>query len=305
MATAIVFPGQGSQTPGAGRPWLDHPAWQIVEQAEADTGLALAHLLLDADADELADTRSSQLSVLLTSLVTWEAVRPTLPSHSRVGFAGHSLGQITALIAAGVVTLSDGLRLAVARAEASATCQAAHPGAMLALLGADEAQATEACTAAPNAAWVANINGAGQVVVGGRPDVLEAVAERAEAVGVRRTRRLAVDGAFHTPLMAEAANLLAPTLDQLTFAAPTAPVVTNHDAHAVDTAEGWPNRLTAHLVSPVRWADVVATLVGLGADTFVEVGPGTVLTGLTKRLAPAATTRAVSTPAHLPVGATS
>ena len=305
MATAIVFPGQGSQTPDAGRPWLDHPAWHIVEQAEADTGLPLAHLLLEADADELADTRSSQLSVLLLSLVAWEAVRPTLPHHDPIGFAGHSLGQITALIAAGTLPLADGLRLAVARADASATCQANHPGAMLALLGATEAQATEACTAAPDAAWVANINGAGQIVVGGEPDALEAVAERATEIGVRRTRRLAVDGAFHTPLMAEAATLLAPTLAHLTFAAPAAPVVTNHDAHAVDTAAGWPDRLTTHLVSPVRWAEVVATLVGLGADTFVEVGPGTVLTGLTRRLAPEATTHAVSTPAHLPVGAAS
>ena len=305
MAIAIVFPGQGSQSPGAGRPWLDQPAWQIVEQAETATGLRLAHLLLDADADELADTRSAQLSVLLTSLLAWHAVAPTLRDGPPVGFAGHSLGQITALIAAETLTLADGLRLAVARADASAACQAEHPGAMLALLGADEAQATEACTAAPDSAWVANINGAGQVVVGGRPDALEAVAERATELGVRRTRRLAVDGAFHTPLMAGAARRLAPTLEDLTFTAPCAPVVTNHDAHPVDTASGWPDRLTAHLVSPVRWADVVGTLVGLGADTFIEVGPGTVLTGLTKRLVPDADTRSVSAPAHLPVGATS
>lgn len=305
MATAIVFPGQGSQTPSAGRPWLDHPAWQIVEQAEAATGLPLSHLLLEADADELADTRSSQLSVLLLSLVTWEAVRHAGPDDQPVGFAGHSLGQITALIASGTLTLTDGLELAVARADASAACQAAHPGTMLALLGADEAQATDACAAAPNDAWVANINGAGQVVVGCRPEALTAVTERAEAVGIRRTRRLAVDGAFHTPLMADAATQLSPTLARLRFSAPQAPLVTNHDARAVTTGDGWPARLTAHLTSPVRWADTVTTLVGLGADTFVEVGPGTVLTGLTKRLAPDATTHAVSTPAHLPVGATS
>lgn len=303
MPIGIVFPGQGSQTPGAGRPWRDHPAWSVVERAEAATGLPLASLLLDADADDLADTRSAQLSVLLASLIAWEAITPAGDPMvgDVVAVAGHSLGQITALIATGTVSLDAGIRLAVARADASAKAQAAHPGAMLALLGATEDQAADACQAAPGRAWVANLNGAGQVVVGGEPDALDAVADRAVELGVRRTRRLAVDGAFHTPLMAAAATAFAPTLARTTFERPRIPVVTNHDGQAVTVAYGWPDRLTTHLVAPVRWTAVIDQLVGLGADTIIEVGPGTTLTGLTRRIAPAVTTRHLAVPADLPV----
>lgn len=160
--------------------------------------------------------------MLLASLVAWRGLAPHLGADV-VAAAGHSLGQLTALIAAGALPLGDGVRLAVARAEACSTAQADHPGALLALLGADEATATEACAAAPGRAWVANLNGAGQVVVGGYTNALDDVGEAATALGVRRVRRLAVDGAFHTPLMADAARRLAPVLDATPFASPTVP----------------------------------------------------------------------------------
>jgi [acyl-carrier-protein] S-malonyltransferase len=220
-----------------------------------------------------------------------------------VAAAGHSLGQLTALIATGALSLGDGVRLAIARAEVCSAAQAVHGGALLALLGADEATATEACAAAPGRAWVANLNGAGQVVVGGYADTLDEVGERATALGVRRVRRLAVDGAFHTPLMAEAARRLAPVLDATPFASPTVPVVTNHDAEPVIAADGWPERLTTHLVRPVRWADVVLRLADLGADTVIEVGPGTTLSGLVRRITPDVEVRSVSTPDQLPLEA--
>ncbi|QXC61467.1 ACP S-malonyltransferase [Aquihabitans sp. G128] len=303
MGIAVVFPGQGSQAAQMGRPWRDHGSWSLVERATAATGAPLAHLLLEAPAEELAPTREAQLSVLTTSLVAWDALAATLDRREVVAVAGHSLGQITALVASGAVSAADGFRLAAARAEASAEAQAATGGAMLALLGADEDVAHQACRAAPDRAWVANVNGAGQVVVGGHADALDAVAERAKELGVRRTRRLAVDGAFHTPLMALAAERLAPVLDTVAFHPPAFPVVTNHDAAPVRSADGWPERLTTHLVSPVRWADVVAQLVAMGADTVIEVGPGTTLTGLVKRIAPDVTTRSVATPDDLPVEA--
>ncbi|CAN5853388.1 ACP S-malonyltransferase [soil metagenome] len=303
MGIAVVFPGQGSQSPSAGRPWLDHGAWTVVAEAEAAAGEPFGRLLLDADAEELAPTRASQLSVLLTSLVAWRAVEPTLDTAELVGVAGHSLGQITALIAAGAVSVADGIALAVARADACAHAQQESPGALLALLGADEATATAACEAAPGAAWVANLNGAGQVVVGGHAESLDAVAERAAELGIRRSRRLAVDGAFHTPLMAPAADRLSPVLDTIAFAAPWVPIVTNHDGTAVTADHGWPERLTTHLVSPVRWADTVECLVELGADTIIEVGPGTTLSGLVRRIAPSVEVRSVSSPDHLPAQA--
>lgn len=303
MTTAVVFPGQGSQVPGAGRAWVDHPSWSVVAEAEQATGEPLAHLLLDAAVEELAATRASQLSVLLGSLVAWRALQPTLAPDQVAAVAGHSLGQITALLAAEVVGLADGIRLATERADATTRAQAQRPGGLVALLGCDEATATAACEAAPGRAWVATVNAPGQISVGGDLDVLDAVAEQALALGARRARRLAVDGAFHTPLMAPAAEALAPTLEATTFAAPRWPVVTNHDATVVSGATGWPERLATHLVAPVRWADSITNLVALGVDTFVEVGPGTTLGGLIRRIAPDATVRSVSTPADLPIGA--
>ena len=301
MSIAVVFPGQGSQSPGAGEPWHGHPAWSLIDEAESATGLPLAHLVLDASADELRSTRAAQLSVLLSSLLAWRALEPTLDRSEVVAVAGHSLGQITALIAAGAVTLADGIGLAVTRADATAAAQRDHPGAMLAFLGATEAEATGACAATPSRAWIANINGGGQIVVGGEPDALPLVAAEAEAIGVRRVQSLAVDGAFHTPLMQAAADALAPTLAALPFASPQIPIVTN-DGEVITDASGWPGRLASHLVRPVRWSDVVQRLQGLGADTFIEVGPGTTLTGLTNRIAPAATARRISAPDQLPLG---
>ncbi|WP_421118655.1 ACP S-malonyltransferase [Aquihabitans daechungensis] len=301
MSIAVVFPGQGSQAPGAGAAWQDHPAWALVDEAEAATGLPLAHLLLDADEAELRPTRAAQLSVLLSSLLAWRALEPTLDRDDLVALAGHSLGQVTALIASGAVTLDAGLRLAVARADATAAAQDRTPGAMLAFLGATEDQADAACAAAPGRAWIANLNGAGQIVVGGEPDALRLVADEALAVGVRRVQSLRVDGAFHTPLMQEAADALAPTLAGTPFRSPRTPIVTN-EGTVVDVGTGWPDRLTAHLIRPVRWGDVVIQLGVMGADTIIEAGPGTTLTGLTGRIAPDSVARSVSSPDHLPLG---
>ena len=293
MPPAVVFPGQGSQQAGAGRDWVDRPSWRIVEQAEATLDVALAPLLLEPEAD-LSRTRESQLSVLLLSLVAWDAVRDELPTP--VCFAGHSLGQITALIASGAVAFDDGVRLAAARAAATQRAADARPGGMLALLGADEDQAAQACAAAEGQAWPANLNAPGQIVVGGTPEGLDAVAGAAKGAGIRRTRALAVGGAFHTPLMADAATELGPTLDAMTFAEPAAPVVANHDGAAHTRPSGWPVHLRTHLVEPVRWEACVRTMVDLGADELIEVGPGTTLTALASRIDAELGTRNVSTP---------
>lgn len=303
MTTAVVFPGQGSQVPGSGRPWVDHPAWSVVAEAEQAVGEPLAHLLLDASAEELSATRASQLSVLLTSLVAWRAVEPTVAEEEITALAGHSLGQITALLAAEVVTVADGVRLASARADATTRAQATQPGGLVALLGCDEVTAAAACTAAQGPAWISTINTGEQVVVGGALDVLDSLSAEAVALGARRARRLDVDGAFHTPLMAAAAEELAPVLDRITFQPPRWPVVTNHDAVPVADGFGWPDRLAAHLVAPVRWADSITQLLNLGVDTFIEVGPGTTLGGLVRRIAPGVVVRSVSSPADLPIGA--
>ena len=295
MRVAIVFPGQGTQTPGMGAPWREHPAWKIVEQAEAALGEPLAPLLLDAPAEQLARTRDAQLAVLCTSLVAWEAARPMLDDV--VAFAGHSLGQVTALIASGALDLDDGVRFAARRAELTQAAADAHPGRMAALLGATVEQAEEACAAAPGRAWVANDNAPGQVVIAGTPEGVELAVARAKEIGVRRATNLNVGGAFHTPLMSSARDGLVDVLEQVPFAVPTGPVVSNHDGTAYVDADGWRARLAEHVTVPVRWRASMETLAGLGASTFVEVGHGSMIAGVAKRTVPDVSVIACGTPA--------
>lgn len=277
-----------------GEPWRGSPAWEIVERAETALGQPLAHLLLEATAEELSRTREAQLAVLLASLLAWEALREQV--ESPVAFAGHSLGQITALIASGSLTLADGVALASTRADCTQAAADVHPGRMAALIGADVDTAEKACAGLD--AWVANDNAPGQVVIGGTAEGLEAATEQAGNLGVRRVVKLNVGAAFHTPRMQTAADALAPFLATTAFRAPSAPVVSNADARPYAEAEGWPQRLADHLISPVRWRASMETLVEMGATSFYEVGPGNVLTGLAKRTVDvtAVTLRSVAVP---------
>jgi [acyl-carrier-protein] S-malonyltransferase len=297
--TAVIFPGQGTQQPGMGIPWKDHDAWAVVERAEAALGEPLSRLLLDAPAETLARTREAQLAVLLTSLVIWEATRGAITQP--VAFAGHSLGQVSGLIAAGVLTVEDGVQLAARRAELTQAAADAHPGRMAALLGATVETAQDACTAAPDACWLANDNAPGQVVIAGTPEGLEAGIARAKDLGVRKAMPLNVGGAFHTPLMRDAALALSPVVAGLTLHTPTAPVVSNDDGQAYSDGDGWRERSARHVAVPVRWREAQLTLAALGATTFLEVGHGTMLASLAKRTVPDVAVRPVATPEDLAV----
>jgi [acyl-carrier-protein] S-malonyltransferase len=294
VGIAIVFPGQGTQQPGMGAPWRDDPAWRVVEDAEDAFGEPLAHLVLDAGPDELARTRDAQLAVLLTSLVAWEAVRDRITDP--VSFAGHSLGQVTALIAAGVLPLDAGVRFAARRAELTQAAADANPGRMAALLGATVEQAEDACTAAPDACWVANDNAPGQVVIAGTPTGVEAGSARAKDLGVRRATPLNVGGAFHTPLMDSAAEALVAELADVRFGTPSAPVVSNHDGRPYDDGDGWRARLPEHVRVPVRWRTSMETMAALGATSLLEVGHGSMIAGLAKRTIPDIPVRNIATP---------
>ncbi len=273
-------------------PWRDHAAWRVVEDAEAALGERLAPLVLDPDAD-LSRTRDAQLAVLVTSLLAWTAARSSL---TPIAFAGHSLGQVTALVAAGSLSLDDGVRFAARRAELTQQAADRRPGRMIALVGADPQQARDACTASPDECWIANVNAPGQVVVAGTPAGVDAATARARDLGVRRAMPLDVGGAFHTPLMEDARAALVPVLAEMTFAEPSAPVVSNEDGVAYADGAGWRERLADHVVRPVRWQAVTDTLVGLGADEMVEVGHGRMLAGLAKRGAPDLTVRQIDAP---------
>ncbi|HSO95104.1 MAG TPA: ACP S-malonyltransferase [Acidimicrobiia bacterium] len=294
MGIAVLFPGQGTQSPGMGAPWRDQPAWSVIERAEAAFGEPLAELVLDAPAERLARTREAQLAVLLTSLVAWEAIRDRVPE--AVAFAGHSLGQVTALIASGALSLEDGVRFAARRAELTQAAADANPGRMVALLGATVEQAVAACDAAPDGCWVANDNAPGQVVLAGTPDGVEAASARAKDLGVKRVTPLNVGGAFHTPLMAGASEALGGELETVAFTAGGAPVVSNLDALPHADGAAWRARSAEHVSVPVRWRESVQAMVASGATTFLEVGHGTMLAGLAKRTVPDVPVRGVATP---------
>jgi [acyl-carrier-protein] S-malonyltransferase len=196
-----------------------------------------------------------------------------------------------------VVTFDDAVRLVAHRGELTQAAADASGGGMAALLGADEPQADAACAAAPDACWLANDNAPGQLVIAGTEAGLEAAADAARTAGVRKVVRLDVNGAFHTPLMQPAADELAPALADIELTPPSVPVVSNADATACTDADGWRTRLVEHLVRPVRWRRSLDTLVGLGADTFVEVGPGRVLSGLARKSRPDVATELAAVPA--------
>ena len=304
MGNAIIFPGQGTQFARMGQPWRASSHWDVVARAEAALDRPLAHLLLDAPEETLRRTLEAQLAVFLHSLMAWEAVRHDVGEP--VAFAGHSLGQLTAIVAAGALSLEEGVRLAVERATATQAAADRHPGRLVALMGGDLDVARDACAAAPDAAWVANDNAPGQVVLGGTPEGVDAAADRARQLGVRRVVPLNVGGAFHTPLMADARAALEPVLAAASFASPSAPVVSNVDAEPHTDPGDWPAQLGDHLVSPVRWRPSMLTLARLGATSYVEVGPGNVLAGLARRTVPDVPVRSVSAPGDVaPVEAAS
>ena len=297
MRVAMVFPGQGTQVSGMGAPWQDHPAWKLLDEAERALGEPLRSLVLDAPPEQLARTRDAQLAVLCTSLVAWEALRPL--AHDVVAFAGHSLGQVTALVASGALDLEDGVRFAARRAELTQHAADEHPGRMAALLGATLEQAVDACAAAPDACWIANDNAPGQVVIAGTPEGIDGAVARAKELGVRRATALNVGGAFHTPLMASAAAGIASALQGVPFSAPAAPLVANHDGAAYADGDGWPPRSADHVTVPVRWRTSMETLATLGADAFVEVGHGSMIAGLAKRTVPDVPVLSCATPDDL------
>ena len=295
-SVAVVFPGQGTQAPAMAAPWRDHEAWGVVERAEKVLDQPLAPLLTDPD-HRPSGTREAQLAVLLTSLVAWEAVQPALAAPP-AAMAGHSLGQVTAVIAAGAVGIDEGLRFAARRAELTQAAADQRPGAMVALLGADATVAEEAC-ADRDDAWLANDNAPGQLVIAGTPEGVEAAAERALALGARRARPLDVGGAFHTPLMAMARPGLTDALAGITLADPICPVVSNHDGQPYGNGAGWARRLVDHVTQPVRFRACLESLAALGVTTLVEVGRGSMIAGLAKRAVPTVEVVGVATPADL------
>lgn len=280
-----------------GRPWIDHPSWELVAEASELAGRDVGALLLDADADELRDTRNAQLTTFVSSLMVLDGVERLgiEPSYC----AGHSLGEYTALTASGALGFDDGVRLVVERAAAMHDAGSEQPGTMAAVLGLDDDQVDVACARADEDVWVANYNAPGQVVIAGSPAGVEAAAEHAKTLGAKRVMPLQVSGAFHTPFMTAARDRLRSAIAAADPRDTEVPVIANVDALAHREGSEWGRLLSAQLSSPVRWKQGLLQLDELGVTDFAELGPGGVLTGMVKRTVAGARTISVQTPEDL------
>ena len=293
MSTALVFPGQGSQRSGMGAPWQSSAGWSLVADASDLLGRDVGRLLLRAEAEELRATREAQVATFLVSLLVLEALHD-LPEVAVV--AGHSLGDFTALVAAGVLSFDDALMLVGARGSAMQEAVDAAPGTMAAVLGLED-DAVDAALATAENVWPANYNAPSHVVISGTAEGVAAGGEALKRTGARRVLPLPVGGAFHTPLMQPARSRVERAMREVTFARPAVPVLSGVTAAPYD--EDPAAILSRQLTAPVRWRQLLERLPAYGVDRVVELGPGGVLTGLVKRTLPGVTAVSVATPDDL------
>src|SRR5512132_151099 len=286
MSVAFVFPGQGSQAPGMGLDFadFDEAAADLYQWASACLGWDLDETLRSASPDELRQTYIAQPAIFCVSVAALRALEAAgVPRPAFV--AGHSLGEVSALVAAGALSFEAGLLLVARRAEAMQRAADARPGSMSSVLGlsAEGVEMAVEATAQGQVLAVANDNAPGNVVVSGEWSALERLPAAAKELGAKRVVPLNVGGAFHSPLMAPAADTFQPHLAAAPLRDPSIPVVANATAEPVTSAEELRELLARQLTGRVRWTESVRRMVALGVDTFVEVGPGTVLSGLIKR----------------------
>ncbi|HEV8697086.1 MAG TPA: ACP S-malonyltransferase [Candidatus Limnocylindrales bacterium] len=303
---AFVFPGQGSQSVGMGRELAaSSPAAATVwAAADAALGESISRLAWDGPADRLDRTEQAQPALLAASIAILEGMRDRwaaagLEAPAPSFAAGHSMGQYSALVATGVISLEDGVRLVRRRGSLMQASREGRDGAMAALIGLDDARLHELLAAAGEHGIfvVANRNAPGQVVVSGERAAIEAGAEIARELGAKRAIVLPVSVAAHSPLMAEAAEGMREALADVAFRDPSTTLLANADARPITTADGARAELVEHLTAGVDWVAAVQRMTDAGVTTFVEVGPAKVLTGLIKRIAPEAEIVAADDPA--------
>ena len=291
MDVVLLFPGQGSQKPGMAKDLADSSpkARDVFELVDRTLGVPLSSLAFHGPEEDLTATQNAQPALLAHGAAVWAMTKDRLAPRVRAA-AGHSLGEFTAYHAAGALTLADAAGLVRRRGELMHDSGVKQPGAMAAILGLDEAKVEEACRrASVNGASVvpANYNTPEQLVISGEIAAVERAMELAKELGAKRAVRLKVSGAFHSPLMAVARTGLSQALAAAEFHVPAFPVFSNVSATAVTDSTEARRLLLEQLTSPVRWTEVVRGLAAEYPDAlFVEMGPGNVLTNLTKRIAP-------------------
>lgn len=286
---AMLFPGQGAQYVGMGRDLANNyaVAKQTFEEADDTLGMALSKLILEGPEDQLRLTYYTQPALLTVSVAAYRVLTSLLPNLQPVVAAGHSLGEYSALVALSSLSFADAVKLVHLRGKWMDEAVPAGQGAMSAVLGMEADALAAVCRQATEEAGVvelANINCPGQIVISGTNEGVARASELASEAGARRVIALVVSGPFHCRLMKPAANKLEAQLNETTFSPIEVPLVANVDAKSHTDAMGLRDGLAKQLYSPVLWEQDVRTMLELGADTFVELGPGTVLSGLVKKV---------------------
>jgi [acyl-carrier-protein] S-malonyltransferase len=309
---AFIFPGQGSQAVGMGRDLAAAfaAAREVFEEVDEVLKQKLSKLMFEGPAEELTLTENTQPALMAHSLAVLRVLEregSTTLQRKALVVAGHSLGEYSALAAAGAFTVADAARLLKLRGQAMQKAVPAGMGAMAALLGADMAQAREICaeaapvpeTGAPEVVQPANDNGGGQVVISGHRTAIERAVEIARTKGVKRAMLLPVSAPFHCALMAPAADAMAEALENTPPKVPCVPLVANVSAKRESDPVRIRDLLIQQVTATVRWRECVSAMTDMGVDRFIELGAGKVLTGLIKRIAPDASGMAAGTPAEI------
>ena len=283
MKHAYVFPGQGAQSVGMGKDLYDNvpEAKALFEQANEILGFRITDIMFSGTDEELKQTKVTQPAVFLHSVILAKAlgVKPDVA-------AGHSLGEFSALVAAGALPFEDGLRLVSKRALAMQAACEEQPGTMAAVLGLPDEKVEELCAATEGVVVAANYNCPGQLVISGAAEAVDAACAKAKEAGAKRALRLPVGGAFHSPLMEPAKVELAKAIAEAPFRTPVCPIYQNVDAKPHTDPEQIKANLIAQLTAPVRWTYIVKNMLADSVDAFTELGPGTVLQGLIRKVNP-------------------
>ncbi len=279
MKTAYIFPGQGSQFPGMAKD-LYSTHKELMERANEVLDFRITDIMFDGTADDLKATRVTQPAIFLHSvlLAMTQEQKPDM-------VAGHSLGEFSALVAAGALDWEDGLRLVAIRASEMQKCCEKVPGTMAAIIKLSDDIIEQVCAGIPGVV-PANFNSPGQVVISGEEQAVDAACEQLKAAGAKRAIKLPVSGAFHSPLMEPARTELAKAIESTPFHTPGCPIYQNVTAQATLNPEEIKANLLKQLTSPVRWTQSVLNMRAAGATHFVELGPGEVLQGLVRRILP-------------------
>ncbi|RPG67726.1 MAG: [acyl-carrier-protein] S-malonyltransferase [Flavobacteriaceae bacterium TMED42] len=280
---AYLFPGQGSQFPGMGKDLFDRfeIAKEMFQASDEILGFDLSTILLEGSKEDLQQTRVTQPAIYLHSVITAKVMGVDFQPDA---VAGHSLGEFSALTAAGAIDFESGLKLVSKRAEAMQKACNLSEGTMAAVLGLEDNIVEEICQQTAGVVVAANYNCPGQLVISGSLDAITSACEDLKAAGARRALVLPVGGAFHSPLMEPARTELANAIDSTNFYAPLCPIYQNTTASAVSDPEEIQKNLIAQLTAPVRWTQSVNAMIEAGITNYIEVGPGKVLQGLIRKI---------------------